>query len=185
MRFVLPAIAAIVLAAPALAQDPAGISSSAISRCAGKVGTDTRRSDPAFGIIVLDGMPWTTIERTEEKPGARTIVTTAIGTGALRRRDGTLVTFRFTCELDAEGRALVFHASQLPPGPSEAAATEVIGSAAYARKLALPHGAELRVDRPTEPVILAEQVVRSGWGVPIPSRCACPSTQRWRGIGSW
>jgi hypothetical protein len=82
MRHILSAIAAIVLAAPALAQDPAGISSSAISRCAGKVGMDTRRSDPAFGTIMLDGMPWTTIERTEEKLGARVIVTTVIGTGA-------------------------------------------------------------------------------------------------------
>jgi hypothetical protein len=38
------AIAAIVLAAPALVQDSADISSSAISRRAGKVGMDTRRS---------------------------------------------------------------------------------------------------------------------------------------------
>jgi len=56
----------------------------------------------------------------------------------------------------------------------------VAGSATYARKIALPHGAELRVQlldapvqspavsRPTEPVILSEQVVRSGWEVPIP-----------------
>ena len=181
MRHILSAIAAIVLAAPALAQDPAGISSSAISRCAGKVGMDTRRSDQAFGTIMLDGMPWTTIERTEEKLGAQVITTMVTGTGARRRRDGTLVTFRFTCELDSEGQALMFHASQLLPGPSEASAlaTVVAGSAAYARKMALPHGAELRVqlldaaaqspavDRPTEPVILTEQVVRSGWEVPI------------------
>ena len=176
MRHILSAIAAIVFAAPAMAQDPAGISSSAISHCAGKVGMDTRRSDPAFGIIVLDGMPWTTIERTEEA------ATTVIGTGAYRRRNGTVVAFRFTCELDTEGQALMFHASQVLPGSSEASepATVVAGSAAYAGKMALPHGAELRVqlldaagqspavDRPTEPVILAEQVVRSGWEVPIP-----------------
>ena len=182
MRHILSGIAAIVFAAPALAQDPAGISSSAISRCAGKVGMDTRRSDPAFGIIVLDGMPWTTIERTEEKSDARVAATTVIGTGAYRRRNGTVVTFRFTCELDTEGQALMFHASQVLPGSSEASepATVLAGSAAYAGKTALPHGAELRVqlldaagqspavDRPTEPVILAEQVVRSGWEVPIP-----------------
>jgi uncharacterized lipoprotein YbaY len=181
MRHILSAIAAIVLAAPALAQDPAGISSSAISRCAGKVGMDTRRSDPAFGTIMVDGMPWTTIERTEEKLGAQVITTMVTGTGARRRRDGTLVTFRFTCELDSEGQALMFHANQLLPGPSEASAlaTVVAGSAAYAHKMALPHGAELRVqlldaaaqspavDGPTEPVILSEQVVRSGWEVPI------------------
>jgi len=175
MRYILPAIAAIVLAAPALAQEPSGISSSALSRCAGKVGVDTRRSDPAFGTIMLDGMPWTTIERTEEKLGAQVITTMVTGTGARRRRDGTLVTFRFTCELDTKGQALMFQASQLLPGPSEASAlaTVVAGSAAYARKMALPHGAELRVqllDIARSPAgnILSEQVVRSGWEVPIP-----------------
>jgi len=130
MRYILPAIAAIVLAAPALAQEPSGISSSALSRCAGKVGVDTRRSDPAFGTIMLDGMPWTTIERTEEKSGAHTIAITVIGTGALRRRDGTLVTFRFTCGLDTKGQALMFYARQLLPRQSETSvpATVVAGS---------------------------------------------------------
>ena len=189
MRYILPAIAAIVLAAPALAHEPSGISSSALSRCAGKVGVDTRRSDPAFGTIMLDGMPWTTIERTEEKLGAQVITTMVTGTGARRRRDGTLVTFRFTCELDTKGQALMFQASQLLPGPSEASAlaTVVAGSAAYARKMALPHGAELRiqlldaaaqspaVDGPIEPVILTEQVVRSGWQVPIPFELRLPT----------
>jgi uncharacterized lipoprotein YbaY len=182
MRHILLAVAAIVLATPMLAQEPAGVSSLAISRCAGKVGMDTRRSDPAFGTIMLDGMPWTTIEPTEETLGARVIATTVIGTGALRRRNGTSVTFHFTCELDSEGQALMFHVSQLPPGLSEASAlaTVVAGSAAYARNMVLPHGAELRVqlldaaaqspavDRPTEPIVLTEQVVRSGWEVPIP-----------------
>jgi uncharacterized lipoprotein YbaY len=182
MRHILSAIAAIVLAAPAQARDSTSIPSSALSRCAGKVGTDTRRSDPAFGAIMLDGMPWTTIERTEEKSGAHTIATTVIGSGALRRRDGTLVTFRFTCGLDTKGQPLMFHASQLLPSRSEASvpATVVAGSARYGRKMALPHGAELRIQLlddaaqppavggPAEPVILAEQVVRSGWEVPIP-----------------
>jgi Type III secretion system lipoprotein chaperone (YscW) len=195
MRYILPAIAAIVLAAPALAQEPSGISSSALSRCAGKVGVDTRRSDPAFGTIMLDGMPWTTIERTEEKLGAQVITTMVTGTGARRRRDGTLVTFRFTCELDTKGQALMFQASQLLPGPSEASAlaTVVAGSAAYARKMALPHGAELRiqlldaaaqspaVDGPIEPVILTEQVVRSGWEAPIPFALHVPKHTRLEG----
>jgi uncharacterized lipoprotein YbaY len=175
MRYILPAVTAIVLAAPALAQDPAGISSSAISRCAGKVGMDTRQSDPAFAIIMLDGLPWTTVGRTEEKLGAQVIVTTVTGTGARRRRDGTSVTFRFTCELDSKGQALMFHARQLLPGQSDgsAPATMVAGSAAYARKMALPRGAELQVqllDIAKSPAgyILTEQVVRSGWEVPIP-----------------
>ena len=174
MRHILAAIAAIILAAPALAPDPPGISSSMISRCAGKVGTDTRQSDPAFGIIMLDGMPWTTVERTEEKLGAQMIATTVTGTGARRRRDGTSVTFRFTCGLDAKGQAMMFHASQLLLGQSEASATTVVaGSAVYPREMALPRGAELRVqllDIGKSPAgnILTEQVVRSGWKVPIP-----------------
>jgi uncharacterized lipoprotein YbaY len=173
MRHILLAVTAIMFTAPALAQDPAAISSSAISRCAGKVGMDTRQSDPAFAIIMLDGMPWTTIERTEEKLGAQVITTTVTGTGARRRRDGTSVTFGFTCSLDTEGQALVFHASQLLPGQSEASAPLVAGSAAYARKTALPRGAELRVqllDVAKSPGgdMLTEQVVRSGWEVPIP-----------------
>jgi uncharacterized lipoprotein YbaY len=174
MRHILAAIAAIILAAPALAQDPSDISSSMISRCAGKVGMDTRRSDPAFGIIVLDGMPWTTVERTEEKLGAQ-MTTTVSGTGSRRRRDGTWVTFRFTCVLDTEGQALMFHVSQLLPGQSDASApaTLLAGSASFARKMALPHGAELRVqllDIAKSPAgkLLTEQVVRSGWEVPIP-----------------
>jgi len=195
MRYILPAVAAIVLAAPALAQEPGGISSSAISRCAGKVGMDTRLSDPAFGIIMLDGMPWTTIKRTEEKSGARVIATTVVGTGARRRRDGTLVTFRFTCELDTKGQALMFHASQLLPGPSEALvlAPVMAGSAAYIPRMVLPHGAELRVqlldataqspavDRPDESVILTEQVVRSGWEAPIPFALHVPKHTRLEG----
>jgi uncharacterized lipoprotein YbaY len=176
MRHILPAATAIILATPAQAQDPAGISSSAISRCAGKVGMDTRQSDPAFGIIMLDGVPWTTFERPEEKLGTRMVATTVTGTGARRRRDGTSVTFRFTCALDANGQALMFHASHLLPGrtdPSAPAMTVVVGSAAYPWDMALPRGAELRVqllDIGNSPAgdILAEQVVRSGWRVPIP-----------------
>jgi uncharacterized lipoprotein YbaY len=182
MRHILPAVTAIILATPVLAQDPAGISSSAISRCAGKVGMDTRQSDPAFGIIMLDGMPWTTVERTEEKLGARMIATTVTGTGARRRRDGTSVTFRFTCGLDTKGQAMMFHASQLLLGQSEASATTVVaGSAVYPREMALPRGAELRVqllDIGKSPAgnILTEQVVRSGWKVPIPFALHLPKS---------
>jgi uncharacterized lipoprotein YbaY len=169
------------LAVPALAQDPGGISSSAISRCAGKIGTDTRQSDAAFGIIMLDGMPWVTIERTEEKMGAQMIATTVTGTGARRRRDGTTVPFRFTCVLDTKGQAVMFHASQLVPGLGDQLppATVVAGSATYLQKIALPRGAELRVQlldiaKSTAGDILAEQVVRSGWQVPIPFALRLP-----------
>lgn len=191
MKYILPAIAAVAMTAPALAQEPGGISSSAISRCAGKVGMETRLSDPAFGIIMLDGMPWTTIERTDEESNARVIATTVVGTGARRRRDGTLMMFRFVCELDTNGQALMFHARQLLPGRSEALV--IAGSAAYIPKMILPHGAELRVqlldataqspdaDRSIEPVILTEQVVRSGWKAPILFALHVPERTRLEG----
>ena len=46
------------------------MSSVAIARCAGKASAAIREADPAFGFIALDGMPWVTIERTEEKVAA-------------------------------------------------------------------------------------------------------------------
>ena len=172
---------ALVLASPALAQEPGGISSSSISRCAGKVALDTRLLDAAFGIIMIDGMPWVTIERTEEKMGAQMVATTVAGTGARRRRDGTTVPFRFTCLLDQRGQALMFHATQVVPAMGDALppATVVAGSATYLQRMALPPGAELRVQlldvaRGPAGDILAEQVVRSGWQVPIPFALRLP-----------
>ncbi|HKU96992.1 MAG TPA: YbaY family lipoprotein [Vineibacter sp.] len=167
------------LATPALAQE--GISSSAISRCAGKLGLDTRQHDAAFGTIMVDGTPWVTIERTEEKMGAQMIATTVTGTGARRRRDGTSVPFRFTCVLDQKGQAVMFHASQLMASLGDALppATVIAGSATYLQRMALPPGAELRVQlldiaRDPAGTIMAEQVVRSGWQVPIPFALRLP-----------
>jgi uncharacterized lipoprotein YbaY len=165
---------------PASAREPGGISSAAISRCAGKIGSDTRRADPAFGVIMLDGMPWVTIERSEERVGTQRIATTVTGTGARRRRDGTSVPFRFTCLLDQHGQAVMFHASQIAPmlGDALPPATVVEGSVTYMQRMALPQGAELRIqllDTGKTPAdIVAEQVVRSGWQVPIPFALRLP-----------
>ncbi|MDP1965969.1 MAG: hypothetical protein Q8K93_27655 [Reyranella sp.] len=71
-----------------MAGDEGGISSPAISRCAGKVGIDTRQSDAAYGVITFDDRLWVTIERTEELAGAQLITTTVTGMGALHRRNG-------------------------------------------------------------------------------------------------
>jgi putative lipoprotein len=173
----------LALALPAIstpAREPGGISSAAISRCAGKLGSDTRRADPAFGVIMLDGMPWVTIERTEERVGTQRIATTVTGTGARRRRDGTSVPFRFTCLLDQHGQAVMFHANQIAPtlGDALPPATVVEGSVTYMQRMALPQGAELLVqllDTGKTPAdIVAEQVVRSGWQVPIPFALRLP-----------
>ena len=169
------ALLAGIVAGPALAQGPVGMSSVAIARCAGKASAAIREADPAFGFIALDGMPWVTIERTEEKVGSQTIATTVTGTGARRRRDHTAVPFRFTCLLNDKGEAVMFHTSQLltrlrddlPPSYF------VNGTATYLERMAAPKDLELRVQlldvaTPSNPEILTEQVVRTGWQVPLP-----------------
>jgi uncharacterized lipoprotein YbaY len=165
----------------ALAQEAGGISSSAISRCAGRVGLETREADAAFGAILVDGMPWVTIERFEDQVGAQTVSTVVTGTGARRRRDGTFVPFRFTCLLDGKGQAVMFHASHPAPrlGDALPPATVIDGSAAYAERTTLPKGAELRIQlldksKPGPAEILAEQVVRSGRPSPIPFALRVP-----------
>ncbi|MGZ5901413.1 MAG: YbaY family lipoprotein [Reyranella sp.] len=142
---------------------------------------DTRQADAAFGVVALDGIPWLAIERTEESVGTQPITTTVTGTGALHRRNGTSVPFRFTCVLDATGVALMFHASQLmlKLGDELPPATIIGGSVGPAEKTKLPRGAELRLqlldvtDSPTGE-IMAEQVVRSGWEFPIPFALRLP-----------
>ena len=177
--FVLSLLAGVAVAAPAVAQNLAE-PSAVLSRCAGKVGTDMRKSDPAFVTIALDGEPWMTIERTEEKVGEAMIATTVTGIGSLRRKDGTSVPLRFTCLIDDKGQAVMVHigpllrtmGDRLPP------ATVIEGAASYLERMALPRGVELQVrllDRSKQPAeVLAEQVVRSGWQVPIPFSLRVP-----------
>jgi len=173
---------------PVFSQGAGGISSSALSRCAGKIGFDTRQADAAFGFVALDGIPWVTIERADEKVGNQQIVTTATGTGMRQRRDGSWVPFRFTCMVNESGEAVVFHTSHLLPrlGDQLPPAVSVIGSATYVEKVAPPRGVELQVQLldmskglPAE--IVAEQVVRTGWSVPIPFALRLPKDIDLRG----
>ncbi len=177
--FVLSLLAGVAAAAPAVAQNLAE-PSAVLSRCAGKIGTDMRKGDPAFVTIALDGEPWLTIDRTEEKVGDAMIATTVTGIGSLRRKDGTSVPLRFTCLLDDKGQAVMVHlgpllrtmGDRLPP------ATVIEGAASYLQRMALPRGVELQVrllDTAKKPAeVLAEQVVRSGWQVPIPFNLRVP-----------
>ena len=165
----------------ALAQEASGISSTSISRCAGRIGVDTREADPAFSAVLLDGMPWATIERVEDQIGAQAISTVVTGTGARRRRDGTFVPFRYTCLLDGKGQAIMFHASHLAPrlGDTLPPASVIDGSASFTDKGVLPKGAELRVQlldksKSASGDILAEQVVRTGRPSPIPFALRIP-----------
>jgi uncharacterized lipoprotein YbaY len=173
--------------ASAFAEDVGGVSSPALSRCAGRAGIDTRQADAAFGVIALDGMPWLTIERTEESVGMQPISTTVTGTGEYRRRNGTSVPFRFTCVLDAQGQALMFHPTALMRrlGDMLPPAIVVNGAVTYRERMALPRGAELRVqilDVAKDPAeVLAEQVVRSGWQVPMPFALRLPKETTFEG----
>lgn len=178
----LPALLAAALARPALAEPAGGLSTPMLSRCAGKAGLETRQSDAAFGLLALDGVPWLMIERTDEAVGIQPIMTTVTGTGSRQRRNGTSVPFRFTCVLDANGQALMFHASLLMPrlGDTLPPATIISGTATLAEKTILPRGVELQIQlfdiaRSPEGELLAEQVVRSGWQVPIPFALRLPA----------
>lgn len=177
----LPAVLAASIAHPALAAPEGSISTPMLSRCAGKAGLETRQSDAAFGLLALDGLPWLSIERTDEAVGVQPIMTTVTGTGSRHRRNGTSVPFRFTCVLDANGQALMFYASHLMPklGDALPPATIVSGAATLAEKTPLPRGVELQIQlydiaHSAEGELLAEQVVRSGWQVPIPFSLRLP-----------
>jgi uncharacterized lipoprotein YbaY len=181
MRSILAAILAIFITAPAMAQEPGGISTTVISRCAGRAGLDARQADSAFGVIMLDGMPWVAVEEIDEQVGSQKATMAVTGTGWMRRRNGSQVPIRFTCMLDGKGQALMFHAHKLLPGMRDVLgpARLLTGSVTYAEKMALPHGAELRVQLrdnagSSPDAILAEQVVRSGWAVPIPFALRLP-----------
>jgi len=187
LRLITLILLAAVIAIPAFAEDVGGVSSPVLSRCAGRAGIDTRQSDAAFGVIALDGMPWLTIERTEDSVGMQPISTTVTGTGEYRRRNGTSVPFRFTCVLDAQGQALMFHPTALMRrlGDTLPPAIVVNGAVTYRERITLPRGAELRVqilDVAKDPAeVLAEQVVRSGWQVPMPFALRLPKETTFEG----
>lgn len=187
----LAVVGALAAAAPAAARaqaDGEGISSTAISRCAGKVGIETREKDPAFGAIALDGMPWVLIERTEEKIGSQDIATTVTGTGGFRRRDRTMAPFRFVCMIAPTGQAVSFHTTAIDTARGDALPPSMVvsGTAALPKPGAPPRGVELRVQlldtaARNGPEILAEQVVRTGWQTPIPFSLRLPAATKLEG----
>jgi hypothetical protein len=163
---------------PAAAQDiyknQGGISSPLLSRCAGKFGAEVRAADSAFPGLTLMGVPWMTIERTQQTVNGDRIVATVTGIGAHSRRRGQIVALRFRCLIDDKGDAASFTWSELLPERHEALppATVLRGTAYYQPKTPLAPGTELRVqlfDRAVEPpALLTEAVVRSSWVEPIP-----------------
>jgi hypothetical protein len=178
MRLLLLAVSALLLAPAAHAQDPGGISSSSLSRCAAKVGMETRADDPAFGILFLDGMPWMLIEPNSHEIGSVRMGHTLTSTGMVKRKDGTYWPFRFTCLLDAKGHAVLFHSRGLLSafGDQLSPSRHVAGAARLPERLPVERGTELRVqllDLGSGEVV-GEQIVRSGWFEPIPFAIRVP-----------
>lgn len=154
--------------------DPGGISTAVLSRCAGIAGVELRNADAAFGELMLDGLPWLSAQHDHE-------ALVVSSTGSLRRRNGTTVPFRFVCLLDGKGHASMLRIIAVGVDPTLPPALSVKGTAMPAGlKTTLPRGAELRVqllDVTADPrgILVGEQVVRSGWAVPIPFDLRVPA----------
>jgi uncharacterized lipoprotein YbaY len=166
VALVLIGAGAAAITAQVAERDPGGISTEALSRCAGIAGREIREADASFGALLLDGHPWLSAQHDQEA--------VAIGsTGTLRRRDDTTVPFRFLCVLDDKGRASMFRIVATGVNEALSSSGSISGVAAPAGLVApLARGMELRIqlfDVTTDPkgALLTEQVVRSGWQVPI------------------
>ena len=161
-------------AAEDMFKNEGGISSPLLSRCAGKFGAEVRAADSAFPALALFGVPWMTIEPTQQTVNGDRIVAIVTGIGAHNRRRGEIAALRFRCLIDDKGDAASFTWRELLPERHEALppATVLRGTAYYAPKTTLAPGTELCVqlfDRASAPpVLLTEAVVRSSWVEPIP-----------------
>jgi len=177
----LVAVSALILSVlpfPANAQDSirdqGGISTPLLSRCAGKFGAQLRAGDNAFPLLSLMGVPWTTIERTDQTVDGAHIVAVVTGTGMRTRRRGQVLGLSFRCLIDDKGEAASFTWHHLLPERNEIMPPAIVvrGTAYYRPRTQLPQGAELRVqlfDQAIDPPqLLTEAVVRSAWEEPIP-----------------
>src|SRR5205823_10158874 len=144
-----------------------------LSRCAGKFGAELRTADNAFPLFGLLGVPWTSIERTDQTIDGTHVVAIVTGIGGQSQRRGATTALRYRCLIDDKGVAVSFtwkllseSNEVLPP------AMLLRGSANYQPKAQLAPGAELRVqlrDQAADPpALLTEVVERSSWVNPIP-----------------
>ncbi len=167
--------------------DQGGISSPLLSRCAGKFGADLRAADPAFPLLGLLGLPWYTIEKTDQTIDGNHIVAIVSGIGNRWRRRGEVVSLRYRCLINEKGEAVDFNWTDLLPERNEAPppAMVVRGSAYRQPKAQLPPGAELRVqlfDQAAQPpALLTEAVLRSSWVEPIPFSLRLPQDVKLQG----
>jgi len=168
-------------------RDQGGISTPLLSRCAGKFGAQLRAADNAFPLLSLMGVPWMTIEGTDETVDGAHIVAVVTGTGMRARRRGQIVGLSYRCLIDDKGEAASFTWYHLLPERSEALPPAMVlhGTAYYRPRTQLPTGAELRVqllDQASDPPqLLTEAVVRSAWEEPIPFGLRLPRDMKLEG----
>ena len=163
-----------------------GISSPLLSRCAGKFGAELREADNAFPLLTLMGVPWMTVERTDQTVQGAHVVTIVTGIGARNRRRGEVVGLRYRCLINDKGEAVDFTYNDLQPQRNEELpALTLRGQATYRPKAQLAPGAELRVqlfdNATTPPALLTEAVVRSSWVNPIPFGLRLPPDMKLQG----
>lgn len=157
--------------------DRGGISTSALSRCAGIAGREIRDADASFGQLMLDGVPWLSAQHNHQAVAVSS-------TGLLRRRNGTTASFHFLCLLDDAGHASMFRITSVDVAETSPPVQTIKGAAVpVGLTTPLPRGTELRIQlldvrQNPEGDLLAEQVVRSGWEVPIPFALRVPGDTR-------
>jgi uncharacterized lipoprotein YbaY len=168
-------------------REQGGISSPLLSRCAGKFGGDLRAADNAFPGMSLMGVPWLSVERTDQTVEGAHIATIVTGIGTQNRRRGQIVGLRFRCLIDDKGAAVSFTWTDLLPESNQALPPAMVlrGSAYYEPKAQLAPGAELRVQlfdqAASPPALLTESVVRSSWVQPIPFSLRLPPDAKLQG----
>jgi uncharacterized lipoprotein YbaY len=168
-------------------RDQGGISTPLLSRCAGKFGAQLRAADNAFPLLSLMGVPWMTIERTDQTVDGAHIVAIVTGTGMRTRRRGQILGLSYRCLIDDRGEAASFTWHHLLPERSESLPPAKVarGTAYYQPRTQLPLGAELRaqlLDQAQNPSeLLTEAVVRSAWEEPIPFSLRLPPDMKLEG----
>jgi uncharacterized lipoprotein YbaY len=188
-RLILSALLA-CLAVPAAAQESnqGGISTPFLSRCAGKFGSELRAGDDAFPGLTLLGVPWLTVERTDQTVDGAKVVAIVTGIGARARRRGEIVPLRFRCLIDAKGAAVSFEDTEMQPSRNEFLPSAMLmrGTAAIRPRAQLAPGSELRVQLldqgvPGPAELLTEAVVRTSWVTPVPFGLRLPQDMKLEG----
>lgn len=165
--------ASLLAAAPAVAQDRLGLSSSSLSSCLRLAAQEHLAPGSEIRAVALDGMPTVTIDRFERNVGLQPVATAVDGTGRFHRGGDSAEAFHFLCLIDPAGAPVLFRAGgAVSPNVRGGYVLPVRGEVAYRERLALPQEAELRVQlldvsKPgASSPIAGELAMRASHGVP-------------------